>query len=84
MATTLSIYNDTVDLLKLLDANQLSAVHSIIVELAEKNDAWSSPLGINTETELWDHIDHSLSQAKAGLGRNADSVIDDLMQEYTI
>lgn len=52
--------------------------------LVEQNDAWSSPLGIETETQLWNHIDHSLDQAKTGLGQDADSVIDNLMYEYAI
>ncbi len=79
---TVTVYEDTVSLLKTLDPNQLNAVHSIIVQLANKNDGWSSPLGITTEKQLWDHIDHSLEQAKAGKGRDADEVIDDLMREY--
>ena len=78
------IYNDTVDLLKNLDERQLIAVHAIIVELAEKNTNWRSPLGINTDEQLWSHIDHSLMQAKKGIGRDADEVIDDLMREYAI
>ena len=41
-----------------------------------------SSLGITTEEQLWSHIDHSLEQAKAGMGRDADDVIDDLMREY--
>ncbi len=40
-----------------------------------------SPLVITTE-ELWSHIDHSLEQAKAGMGRDVDEVIDDLVQIY--
>ncbi len=82
MGTAISIYDDTVDLLKLLDANQLVAIHSIIVELAQKNDVWVSPLGIETEDQLWGHIDHSLAQAKAGIGRDADEVITDMLREY--
>ena len=80
MATALSIYDDTVDLLRLLDLNQLTAIHSIIVELAAKNDARISPLGIETEDQLWARIDHSLAQANAGYGRDADDVIDGLMR----
>ena len=41
-----------------------------------------SPLGITTEEQLWSHIDHSLEQAKAGMGRDVDEVIDDLVREY--
>ena len=37
MIATTSVYDDTVNLLKGLDANQLMAVHSVIVELADKN-----------------------------------------------
>lgn len=41
-----------------------------------------SSLGITTEEQLWSHIDHSLEQAKAGMGRDVDEVIDDLVREY--
>ena len=61
-----SIYNDTVDLLKTLDENQLTAVHSMIIELTDNKDEWHSPLGIKTEEELWAHIDHSLAQIDSG------------------
>ena len=77
-----SIYDDTVDLLKTLDESQLKAIHSVIVQLTAAREKWHSPLGIKTEEELWNHIDHSLSQAKAGQGRDADDVIEDLMKEY--
>ena len=78
---TASVYEDTVSLLKTLSVDQLEAVHSIIVELADVNK-WNSPLNITTDEQLWDHIDHSLAQAKAGKGRDADEVIDDLMREF--
>ena len=39
-------------------------------------------MNITTDEQLWDHIDHSLAQAKAGKGRDADEVIDDLMREF--
>ena len=84
MIATASVYEDTVSLLKTLDANQLNAVHAVIVELAGKNEGWSSPMEITTEEQLWSHIDHSLEQAKAGMGRDADDVIDGLMREYTL
>lgn len=83
MVATTSVYEETVSLLKGLDPKQLMAVHSIIVELANKNDKWNSPLGITTDEQLWDHIDHSLEQAKAGKGRDADEVIGDLMREFS-
>ena len=81
MMATASVYEDTVSLLKTLSVDQLEAVHSIIVELADVNK-WNSPLNIITDEQLWDHIDHSLAQAKAGKGRDADEVIDDLMREF--
>ena len=49
---------------------------------ASVNENTVSSLGITTEEQLWSHIDHSLEQAKAGMGRDADDVIDDLMREY--
>lgn len=81
MMATASVYEDTVSLLKTLSVDQLEAVHSIIVELADVNK-WNSPLNITTDEQLWNHIDHSLAQAKAGKGRDADEVIDDLMREF--
>ncbi len=82
MIATTSVYDDTVNLLKGLDANQLMAVHSVIVELANKNKGWISPLGITSEEQLWGHVDHSLEQAKAGEGRDSDLVANDLLQEF--
>ena len=79
-----AIYNDTVDLLGQLDERQLVAVHAIIVELSAKNADRNSPLGIQTEDQLWAHIDHSLEQAKNGTGRDPDEVIDDLMRKFAI
>ena len=77
------MYNDTVTRLKELSYSQLSAVHSFVVEL-EDEKLFESPLNIHTEEQLWNHIDHSLAQAKAGIGRDADEVIDDLMKEFTV
>ena len=34
------------------------------------------------ENQLWEHIDHSLAQAKAGIGQDADEVIKELKQEF--
>ena len=84
MDTMQTIYEDTVGLLKTLDAGQLAAVHAVIVELSDKNRSWNSPLGIKTEVQLWDHIDRSLAQAKAGLGKDTDDLIQELMQEYDV
>ena len=81
-ATMQSLYDDTVDLLGKLDEKQLVAVHSIIVELSAKNNEWMSPIGIESEEQLWAHIDDSLSQAKAGMGRDAEEVVNDLLKEY--
>lgn len=78
------MYEDTVGLLKTLDAGQLTAVHAIIVELSVKNRPWYSPLEIETEEQLWNHIDHSLAQAKAGLSKDTDDLIQELMQEYVV
>lgn len=39
---------------------------------------------IIAEEELWEHIDHSLQQAKAGEGHDADEVIDCLKKEFAL
>ena len=39
---------------------------------------------IIAEEELWGHIDHSLQQAKAGEGQDADKVIDRLKKEFAL
>lgn len=84
MDTMQTMYEDTVGLLKTLDVGQLTAVHAIIVELSVKNRSWQSPLGIETEEQLWNHIDHSLAQAKDGLGKDTDDLIQELMQGYAV
>ena len=81
MTAVETMYNDTVERLKGLNIRQLMAVRSFVIELGDE-DAFASPLGIQSEEELWQHIDHSLAQAKAGKGREADEVIDDLMKEF--
>ncbi|MBO4395584.1 MAG: hypothetical protein J5819_04485 [Eubacterium sp.] len=45
------------------------------------NNSWQSPLGIETEKQLWDHIDQSLEHAKTGVGRDADDVISDFRRK---
>ena len=84
MEAVASVYDDKLKLLRGLAPNQLKTVHSIVVEFAESNDNWSSPLGIETEDQLWSHIDHSLGQAKAGQGRDADIIISELAQEFSV
>lgn len=75
-------YEDIVDRLQDLDDLQLSAIHTIIIGLT--NTAFTSPLDIKTEEQLWEHVDHSLAQADTGIGEDVDKVIDDLMREFTV
>ena len=77
-----TVYDETVDLLKELNETQLMAVHSVVVEMTIVQNKSSNLLGIQTEDELWNHIDHSLAQAKAGKGRDADEFIKELAKEY--
>ena len=79
---TQSVYDDTVDLLKKLDEDQLMAIHSVIIEMTVAQGGVSNSLGIRNEDELWQHIDHSFEQAKLGKGRTAEEVIGDLKREY--
>ena len=79
-----NVYDDTANLLRHLDERQLRAVRSIIIELSEKNDSWQSPLGIENEKQLWDHIDQSLEHAKIGVGRDSDDVISDFRREFAL
>ncbi len=74
-----SLYDDTVDLLKTLDENQLTAVHSVIVELTVAQKKWESPLGINTEEELWAHIDNSIDQIASGEYQDAEEFEKEMM-----
>ena len=83
-ASAMAIYNETVDLLKLLDENQLKKVHSLIVDISASPDTDYSPLGISTEEQLWDHIELSVSHARQGVGRDADSVICDMKKEFSV
>ena len=74
----------TIDLLEEMDEDQLQAMQAVakILILKKPETFRENPLGIRTEGELWAHIDHSLDQAKAGKGRDADEVIEDLMREF--
>ena len=83
-ASAEAVYNETVDLLKKLDEDQLKIVHTILVDMSSSDGPEDSPLGISTDEELWDHIELSLSHAKQRIGRNADNVINDLKKEYAV
>ena len=80
-AAVQSVYNDTVDLLKGLSDQQLSAVQAFIADLSAKNKKWKSPLGIETEEQLWKHIDHSLAQINPEDCKDADVMCDELLAE---
>ena len=82
MIATSRIYDEIVDKLQNLNDQQLTAIHTIIVGLTDKE--FIGPLDIRTEGQLWEHIDHSVAQADAGLGEDADIVIDELMQEFAV
>ena len=78
------IENKPVDLLGKLDERQFAEVHAIIVEPSINSIDSNSLLNIQNEDQLWEHIDHSLNQAKSGIGREADEVFDDLMRKYAM
>ena len=44
-------------------------------ETISEKEQWQSPLGIKTDEQLWEHIDRSLAQAKAGIGQDADDTV---------
>jgi hypothetical protein len=46
------------------------------------NNELSGPLEIKSEEQLWRRIDHSVSQADAGIGEEADLVIDELLGQF--
>ena len=37
---------------------------------------------VKSEEQLWRHIDHSVAQADAGIGEEADLVIDELLGQF--
>ena len=55
----------------------------LIVSFQIYSNDYVSPLDIRTEEQLWKHINHSVHQADAGVGEDADAVIDELQQEFT-
>ncbi len=75
-------YEDIVEKLQELNDQQLIAIHTIIIGLV--NNQFISPLDIKSDEQLWKHIDHSLTQADAGIGEDADIVIAELMQELVV
>ena len=78
------IYNRTVDMMQYLTDQQLSAVYTIVVGMVEKESKWESPLGIETEEQMWAHIDHSLDQIKEGRVAPAKQASSRLRAEYNL
>ncbi len=56
----------------------------MVMELSAVHKKWKSPLGIETEEQLWEHIDHSIAQAKAGEGCDAVEMADRLKRELAL
>jgi len=77
-------YQDIINHLEFLSETQLLAVHTIVISMTQHEDDFMSPLHIKSEEQLWAHIDHSIAQADAGKGEDADAVIDELMQEFAV
>ena len=73
-------YNEIVEKLQDLNEQQLSAIHTIVDGLIDNE--YISPLDIQSDEQLWEHIDHSVAQADAGIGEDADTVIKELIQEF--
>ena len=78
------IYNKTVDMMHYLTDQQLSAVYTIVVGMVENESTWESPLGIETEEQMWAHIDHSLDQIKEGRVAPAKQASSRLRAEYNL
>ena len=75
-------YDEIVEKLQRLDDEQLIAIHTIVIGLVQNE--YNSPLNIRTEEQLWGHIDQSVAQADAGIGEEADVVIDELVREFAL
>ena len=60
------IYNKTINMMQYLTDQQLSALYTIVIGMVGNESKWESPLGIETEEQMWAHIDHSLYQIKEG------------------
>ncbi|MBR1642159.1 MAG: hypothetical protein IJ683_07545 [Butyrivibrio sp.] len=82
--TSRSMYNETVDMLQNLTDQQLSAVYILVAGLIDKKKAWESPLGIETEDQLWSHIDHSIAQIAEGKVAPAKQASQRLRAEYNL
>ena len=83
MSPVEAVYDDPVTRMRKQNICQLEGSRSFVIELSDK-EPYISPLEIMTDEQLWNHIDHSLAQAKAGIGREADEVIDDLLKEVAV
>ena len=75
-------YDEIVEKLQRLDDEQLIAIHTIVIGLVQNE--YNSPLNIRTEAQLWGHIAQSVAQADAGIGEEADVVIDELVREFAL
>ena len=46
------------------------------------NNELCGPLEIKSEEQIWRHLDNAVAQADAGIGEEADLVIDELLGQF--
>ena len=73
-----SLLDETIDMLRKLDLEELKAVQSVIKVFISKDDDYYRPL---SETELITRIDEAIAQVDAGFSYDAIDVENEIMAE---
>ena len=73
-----SLLDETIDMLRKLDLQELKAVQSVIKVFISKDDDYYRPL---SETELITRIDEAIAQVDAGFSYDAIDVENEIMAE---
>ena len=73
-----SLLDETIDMLRKLDLEELKAVQSVIKVFISKDDDYYRPL---SETELIKRIDEAIAQVDAGFSYDAIDVENEIMAE---
>ena len=76
-------YNRIISMLPMLTKKELDILGDIADEFSAK-ECIAEEIRPLSENELFERIDHSIAQADAGIGEDADAVIDELMREFSI
>ena len=74
-----SVLEETIDMLRKLDLQELEAVRSVIKIFISKDEDYYKPL---SESEIVARIDEAIAQVDAGLSYDAEETEKEIMSEF--